>query len=409
MAAKTLDMKGSKRIFQWEGINKCGEKMKGEISAISTALVKAQLRHQGIQPKKVYKKWNLFGQRKKTIHAKEISVFSRQLATMMKAGIPIVQSFDIVARGVTNASLRHLILEIKSDVGSGMTFANALKKHPKYFNDLYCNLVNAGEQSGCLDVIIEKVATYKEKTETLKGKIKKALYYPAAVIVVVIMVTGALLIFVVPQFQQLFAGFGGKLPTMTRFVIYLSQIFQHYGWMILGAMGVAIYGFIEAKKRSKKVAHAIDYFLLKMPVIGVIIEKATIARFSRTLAITFAAGLPLVDALKSVAGVTGNVIFTDATSRIREDVATGQQMQLAMRNTQLFPTMVIQMVAIGEGSGSLEQMLSKVADFYEEEVDNAVDGLSSLLEPFIMVILGVLVGGLVIAMYLPIFKLGSVI
>lgn len=410
MTTKALAAQTKKSIFSWEGLNKRGEVMKGELSATSAALVKAQLRHQGIEPKKVRKKSvSLFGERKQSIKSKDITVFSRQMATMLAAGIPLIQAFDIVGRGVSNASMRHLILEVKSDVESGTTFTEALKKHPKYFNELYHNLVNAGEQSGCLDTILDKIAVYKEKTETLKGKIKKAMFYPAAVVVVAFIVTAALLIFVVPQFQDLFQGFGAELPAPTRLIITLSDFFQSYWWLIFGSIGLSVWLFIEARTRSPKVAHMVDRILLKLPILGEVLEKAAIARFSRTLAITFSAGLPLVDALKSVAGATGNILYANATHRIREDVSTGQQMQLAMRNTHLFPNMVVQMVAIGEESGALEQMLTKVADFYEEEVDNAVDSLSSLLEPLIMAFLGTIVGGLVIAMYLPIFKLGSVV
>lgn len=399
-----------RNLFVWEGTNRRGEVVNGEITAISVGYVKAQLRHQGITPKKVRKKFkSFFRSGAKRIKTKDITFFSRQMATMLTAGIPLVQAFDIVARGTTNTSLRNLILDIKSNVEAGSTFSEALKKHPRHFNELYQSLVHAGEQSGSLDIILSKVATYKEKTESLKGKIKKALFYPASVVIVAFVVTAAMLIFVVPQFQQLFQNFGAELPAMTRGIIHLSDFFQRYWWLVFGSIGFGIYTLIEARKRNPKVAHACDRTLLQIPIIGQILEKAAIARFSRTLAITFAAGLPLVDALKSVAGATGNILFANATHQIRESVATGQQMQVAMRNTNRFPNMVVQMVAIGEESGALEQMLTKVADFHEEEVDNAVESLSSLLEPAIMVFLGVIVGGLVVAMYLPIFKLGSVI
>lgn len=411
MATKTLQASSTKlNTFRWEGINKRGERLKGEMSASSIALIRAELRRQGISAKKIRKKGkSLFGAHKKRIKPLDISIFSRQLATMLAAGIPLVQAFDIVGRGHTNPSMQTLINAIKTDVESGTTLAEALGKFPKYFNELYCNLVDAGEQSGSLDIMLDKIATYKEKIESLKGKIKKAMFYPSAVIVVAIVVTTALLMFVVPQFQSLFQGFGADLPGLTLLVIRLSEWMQAYWLIIFVSIAFGIWVFIRAKTKSKKFAHAVDRILLKIPIIGKILTKAAIARYSRTLSITFAAGLPLVDALKSVAGATGNILYAKATMKIREAVSSGQQMHMAMTMTNLFPNMAIQMVAIGEESGSLEQMLSKVADFYEEEVNNAVDGLSSLLEPLIMAILGVLVGGLVIAMYLPIFKLGSVV
>ncbi|QDP72537.1 type II secretion system F family protein [Legionella israelensis] len=396
--------------FQYEGINRSGEKTKGEIEARSMAIAKADLRRQGIITKKVIKKRkSLFDRANKKITQADITVFSRQLATMIEAGIPLVQSFDIVAKGQSNKRVQDLINTIKNDVETGLTLAESLAKHPAYFNDLFCNLVDAGEKSGSLEVMLNKVATYKEKIESIKKKIKKALTYPIAVMVIAFLVTAGLLIFVVPQFESLFQGFGADLPAMTRMVIRLSETFQAYWYIIFGVLALAVYAFIYAKNHSPNFAQGVDRVMLKFPVIGPILEKAAIARFSRTLSITFAAGLPLVDALKSVAGATGNILFAKATDKIREEVSTGQQMQLAMENTHMFPNMVVQMVAIGEESGALEQMLSKVADFYEEEVDNAVDSLSSLLEPLIMAILGILVGGLVVAMYLPIFKLGSVV
>ncbi len=396
--------------YQYQGVNRAGEKTQGVIDARSLALAKANLRNQGIITKKIMKKRkSLFDRRSKKITQADITVFSRQLATMIEAGIPLVQSFEIVAKGQTNKRMEDLINEVKQDVETGLTLAEALQKHPAYFNDLFCNLVDAGEKSGSLETMLKKVATYKEKVETIKKKIKKALTYPMAVVAIAFLVTAGLLIFVVPQFESLFKGFGADLPAMTRMVINLSEFFQAYWYIIFGILGAAIYGFMYAKNHSQAFAQSVDKVMLKIPVVGNILEKAAIARFSRTLSITFAAGLPLVDALKSVAGATGNILFSNATNKIREEVSTGQQMQVAMENTHMFPNMVVQMVAIGEESGALEQMLSKVADFYEEEVDNAVDSLSSLLEPMIMAILGVLVGGLVIAMYMPIFKLGSVV
>jgi type IV pilus assembly protein PilC len=331
------------------------------------------------------------------------------MATMIQAGIPLIQAFDIVANGQTNNKMKELINDIKIEVESGSNLADALKKHPLFFNDLFCNLVDAGEKSGSLDVMLDKVATYMEKIETIKKKIKKALTYPMAVLAIAFLVTALLLIFVVPQFESLFQGFGADLPALTRGVISMSKIFEDYWYLIFGSVGGVIYAFNRAKKQSATFAQSIDRMMLKAPIIGSILEQASIARFTRTLSITFAAGLPLIEALKAVAGATGNIIYADATQIIGEEVSTGTQLNMAMKNTNLFPNMVIQMIAIGEESGKLEQMLSKVADVFEENVDNAVDALSSLLEPLIMSILGVLVGGLVIAMYLPIFKLGSVV
>lgn len=396
--------------FHYTGVNQAAQKINGDIEARSLALAKVELRRQGIVVNKIAKKRApFFNFKNKKIKSADITVFSRQLATMIESGIPLVQSFDIVAKGQSNKRLKQLIENIKCDVETGLTLSEALKKHPAYFNELFCNLVEAGEKSGSLDIMLDKIATYKEKIETIKKKIKKALTYPLAVMVVAFIVTTGLLIFVVPQFEALFKGFGADLPAMTQAVVSMSKFFQSYWYLIFGALGGGIYAFIYAKKHSAQFAQNVDRTLLKIPVIGPIIEKAAIARFSRTLSITFAAGLPLVEALKSVAGATGNIIYSKATDNIREEVSTGQQMNKAMENTRLFPNMVVQMVSIGEESGALEKMLSKVADFYEEDVDNAVDSLSSLLEPVIMTILGVLVGGLVVAMYLPIFKLGSAI
>jgi type IV pilus assembly protein PilC len=396
--------------YQWEGVNRAGEKVYGVLEARSIALAKSELRKQGIITKKIFKKRKpLFNKKNRKIKALDITMFSRQMATMIEAGIPLIQAFDIVSKGQTNERMKKLIAEIRTDVESGLTLAEAFRKHPAFFNDLFCNLVDAGEKSGSLEVMLDKIATYKEKIETIKKKIKKALTYPMAVLVIAFLVTAGLLIFVVPQFESLFHGFGADLPALTRGVIVLSEFFQAYWYIIFGLFAGAIYAFIYARSHSEKFAHNVDRMMLRLPVVGTILEKAAIARFSRTLSITFAAGLPLVEALKSVAGATGNILYAQATDRIREEISNGQQMQVAMENTKLFPNMVVQMIAIGEESGALEHMLTKVADFYEEEVDNAVDALSSLLEPMIMAILGVLVGGLVVAMYLPIFKLGSVV
>jgi type IV pilus assembly protein PilC len=328
---------------------------------------------------------------------------------MLTAGIPLVQAFEIVGAGHENPAVRKLVLAIKQDVESGTSLANALGKHPLYFDDLYVNLVSAGEQAGALETLLDKIATYKEKTEAIKKKIKKALTYPAAVVVVAVVVTIILLVFVIPQFESLFKGFGADLPAFTRMVVEMSKFIRDQGWLLAVGLGAFVYGFIWLKKRSAAMRRLIDRLALKLPIIGPILNKAAIARFARTLATTFAAGVPLVEALESVSGATGNIVFQEAVLRIRDEVATGQRLQRAMENTDMFPNMVIQMIAVGEESGSLDEMSGKVADFYEEDVDNAVDNLSSLLEPMIMAILGVLVGGLVIAMYLPIFKMGSVI
>ena len=396
-------------IFQWEGADKRGKRLKGESRAANMALVKADLRRQGIRPLKVKKKSTLFSQKKKKIRAGDIAVFSRQMATMMSSGVPLVQSFDIVGRGHQNPSMQDLVLSIKADVEGGTALADALKKHPLYFDDLFCNLVHAGEQAGVLEELLHKIATYKEKTESLKGKIKKAMFYPVAVIIVAFIVTAIIMIFVIPQFQDLFSSFGSDLPAFTQLVVAMSEWMQDWWWaLVLGVVGT---GIVVGKiwKRSRKFRHAVDVMLLKTPIIGLIVNKAAIARFARTLSTMFAAGVPLVEALESVAGATGNVVYGEAVLRMREDVATGQSLQLAMKQQNLFPHMVIQMVAIGEEAGSIDSMLAKVADFFEEEVDNHVDALSSLLEPLIMVILGTLIGGLVIAMYLPIFQMGSAV
>lgn len=396
--------------FHYEGINKAGQKMIGDIQARSLALAKADLRKQGIVTNKVIKKRKpLFDKKNKKISSNDITIFTRQLSTMIEAGIPLVSSFDIVAKGQANQRMKDLIDGIKQDVETGLTLAEALMKHPNYFNELFCNLVEAGEKSGSLDIMLNKVATYKEKIETIKKKIKKALTYPMAVLVVAFIVTAGLLMYVVPQFESLFKGFGADLPAMTQAVVNLSKAFKSYWYLIFGSLGGGIYAFIYFQKHSPNFAQSVDRAMLKFPIIGPILEKAAIARFARTLSITFAAGLPLVEALKSVAGATGNIIYANASDRIREEVSTGQQMNIAMENTHLFPHMVIQMVAIGEESGALESMLGKIADFYEEDVDNAVDSLSSLMEPLIMAVLGILVGGLVVAMYLPIFKMGTAV
>lgn len=408
--AKTGKNSKAPLTFHYVGINKTGQKVVGDIEARSMVLAKVDLRKRGIIINKIVPKRNtLFNKKNKRITSGDITLFSRQLATMIESGIPLVQSFDIVAKGQENKRLRDLIDDIKHDIETGLTLAETLRKRPAYFNELFCNLVDAGEKSGSLDLMLNKIATYKEKIETIKKKIKKALTYPMAVIIVAFIVTAGLLIFVVPQFEALFKGFGADLPVMTKAIVHLSKFFQSYWYFMIGTLCTTIYAFSYAQKHAPNFAQNIDRLLLKIPIVGSIIEKAAIARFARTLSITFAAGLPLVEALKSVAGATGNIIYSKATERIKDEVSTGQQMNKAMENTRLFPNMVTQMVAIGEESGALEKMLGKVADFYEEDVDNSVDSLSSLLEPLIMSLLGILVGGLVVAMYLPIFKLGSAI
>jgi type IV pilus assembly protein PilC len=397
--------------FVWEGTNKQGKRIKGEVVGPNLALVKADLRRQGITPLKVKKKPAslLGGKRKKKITSKDIAVFSRQLATMMTAGVPLVQAFEIVGRGHENPSMQELIMAVKADVESGTALAEALAKHPLHFDELFCNLVNAGEQAGILENLLDKIATYKEKVEAIKGKIKKALFYPAAIVVVAFIITAILLIFVIPQFESMFQGFGADLPALTAMVISLSKIFQEWWWAIFGGIGVAVYGAIQAKKRSKKFNQAMDKVVLKLPIVGEIVRKATIARFARTLSTMFAAGMPLVEAMETVADASGNSVYGQAILGMRDEVATGTQINICMKSTGLFPNMVVQMVSIGEETGSVDSMLAKVADFYEEEVDNMVDSLSSLLEPIIMAVLGVLIGGLVVAMYLPIFKMGEVV
>jgi len=397
-------------VFTWEGMDRRGSRVKGETRAANIALARAELRRQGVAPTKVKKKPRpLFGSGKKKIKTEDIAIFSRQLATMLAAGVPVVQAFDIVGRGHENAAMQDLILSIKADVESGTALTQALRKYPLYFDDLFCNLVAAGEQAGVLDILLDKIATYKEKTEAIKGKIKKALYYPAAVVVVAVGVTSVIMLFVIPQFKALFASFGADLPTFTLLVIAISDFMREYWWGIAFILGVAAYSVAKLWRQSEKFRHTVDRMTLKIPVVGPIIHKAAIARFARTLSTIFAAGVPLVEALESVAGATGNVVYSEAVLQMREEVAIGQGLQQSMRQRNLFPHMVVQMTAIGEESGALDDMLAKVADFYEAEVDNAVESLSSLIEPMIMVIIGSLVGGLVVAMYLPIFKLAAVV
>ena len=394
--------------FIWEGRDKRGNKVRGKSLAVNEQTLRADLRRQGVAPTRVKTQSNLFKGGGKP-NSEDISVFARQLATMMAAGIPMVQSFEIVGNGHEKPSMQKLILDIKASVEGGSTLHESLAKFPLYFDELFVNLVEAGEQAGALETLLDKIATYKEKTEALKKKIKKALFYPAAVMIVAVVVTIILLIFVIPQFEELFKGFGADLPAFTQMVVNLSRAVQHSGWWWgLLAIGAA-FGIRYFYKRSKNAQRGLDRVLLKFPVIGPILQKSAIARFARTLSTMFAAGVPLVEAMGSVAGATGNIVYEEATLRMKDEVATGQRLQKAMENQGLFPNMVVQMIAVGEESGSLDTMSGKVAEFYEAEVDNAVDSMSSLLEPLIMAILGVLVGGMVIAMYLPIFKLGQVV
>jgi len=397
-------------VFIWEGLDRGGARVKGRIRAPTIALVRAELRRQGVSLLKLRKQppsW--FGGIRKKIRTADIAVFSRQLATMMSAGVPLVQAFDVIGRGHDNPRMQDLVLAIKADIESGASLTEALRKHPRYFDDLVCNLVAAGEQAGVLDLLLDKIATYKEKTESIKGKIKKALVYPAAVILVAIVVTSAIMLFVIPQFEALFTSFGADLPAFTRLVIAISDLMRQWWWGLLEAPAVLYFSFITFRKRSPGFREFLHRLGLKLPLLGPVMHQAAIARFARTLSTTFAAGVPLVEALESVAGATGNLVYSRAVMQMREEVATGQALQDSMHRRNLFPHLVVQMTAVGEESGVLEDMLAKVADFYEEAVDNAVDGLSSLLEPLIMIVIGILVGGLVIAMYLPVFKLAAVV
>lgn len=395
--------------FLWEGTDRNGKKIKGKSLANDEATVRADLRRRGVVPTRIRKQRKGLFAGGGTITSGDISIFSRQLATMLAAGIPLVQAFEIVGAGHENAAMQKLIFAIKAEVEGGSALAEALAKQPLYFDDLFVNLVEAGEQAGALESLLDKIATYKEKTEAIKKKIKKALTYPAAVLAVAFIVTTILLIFVIPSFEDLFQGFGADLPAFTRMIIDLSFFVRSNGIYIVMIISAAVATFLYFLKRSRPFRHFLDRVLLKAPIIGPILEKAAIARYARTLSTMFAAGVPLVEALESVAGATGNIVYEVGVLEIRDEVATGQRLQVAMENTGLFPNMVIQMIAVGEESGSLDAMSSKVADFYEADVDDAVDNLSSLLEPMIMAILGVLVGGLVVAMYLPIFKLGAVV
>jgi type IV pilus assembly protein PilC len=393
-------------LYTWEGKDKTGKLVKGEMRASGENIVNATLRRQGIQNAKVKKAASGSG---KKITDQDITFFTRQLATMMKAGVPLLQAFDIVAKGHSNPSVTRLLLEIKTEVETGSSLAQSFRKYPLYFDNLFCNLVQAGEQAGILDSLLDRLAIYKEKMLAIRGKIKKALFYPVSILVVAFIVTAVIMIFVIPQFKELFAGFGANLPAPTLVVMQISEIFTAYWWLIFGSIGLAFWLFTNSLKRSEKMQFAMDRLMLKLPVVGDMVRKATIARWTRTLSTMFAAGVPLVEALDSVAGAAGNRVYMMATKKIQQEVSTGSSLTVSMQNSGVFPNMVLQMCAIGEESGALDGMLGKVADFFEREVDDAVDALSSLMEPLIMAVLGVIIGGLVIAMYLPIFKMGQVV
>lgn len=406
--AKKLIKNPSRDVaFSWEGLDKSGKKIQGELIAASETVVKSTLRRQGIVIKKINKKNAL--RRGKSISGKDVAMFTRQLATMMKAGVPLLQAFDIVAKGHSNPSVQKLLIDIKTDIEGGNSLSASFGKHPLQFDTLYINLVNAGEQAGILDQVLDRLATYQEKTIAIKGKIKSALFYPLSIIVVAFVITAIIMLFVVPAFKQLFTSFGADLPTPTLIMMSISDFFVAYWWLIFTVLGGGIWFFFYTWKRSRIMQHFMDRAVLKLPIFGPVLKKAAIARWTRTLSTMFAAGVPLVEALSSVAGAAGNIIFYDATQKIRAEVTIGTSLTIAIQNTQLFPNMVQQMVAIGEESGSLDAMLAKVADFYEAEVDDAVGALASLMEPIIMVILGGLIGSMVVAMYLPIFKMGSVV
>lgn len=393
--------------FHWEGTDKTGKKVKGEMLAPGEAFVRQSLRRLGINVVKV-RKQSLFARSQK-ITEKDIALFTRQLATMLKAGVPLLQAFDISARSHANASLQRLLGDIKSDVETGSSMSVAFRKYPKYFDGLYCNLVNAGEQAGILDTVLDRIASYKEKMLAIKGKIKSALFYPAIVLTVAFIITAGIMIFVIPAFKDLYGKSGQDLPALTMLVMTISDAFVNYWYMIFGAIGLAVAGIMRAWQRSPALRARMDAWILKMPVFGPLIEKATVSRWARTFSSMFSAGVPMVEALDSVAGAAGNHVFMEATMKIKTQVATGSSLAVCLQTAGVFPNMLIQMVSIGEESGSLDSMLSKVADYYEREVDEAVAGISSLMEPFIMVILGTLIGGIVIAMYLPIFKMGAVV
>lgn len=398
---------GKEIVYSWEGTDKKGKRVKGEMKATGEAFVNATLRRQGITVAKVRKSRGLKSGGK--VSDKDVTLFTRQLATMMKSGVPLLQAFDIVGKGHSNPAVAKLLGDIKADVETGSSLSQAFRKYPLYFDNLFCNLVGAGEAAGILDSLLDRLATYKEKILAIKGKIKSALFYPIAIIVVAFVITAIIMIFVIPAFKELFSNFGADLPAPTLVIMAISDFFVSYWWAIFGSIGGGLWFFFYTWKRSEKMQATMDRLFLKMPIFGEIIRKATIARFSRTLATMFAAGVPLVEALDSVAGASGNKVYYDATKQVQGEISTGTSLTVAMQNTEVFPNMVLQMVAIGEESGALDSMLSKVADFYEGEVDDAVEAMSSLMEPIIMVVLGTLIGGMVVAMYLPIFKMGQVV
>lgn len=401
--------KATKEVtFAWEGTDKKGKRIKGEMKATGEAFVNATLRRQGINVTKV-KKQSGFGAKSGKVTEKDVTLFTRQLATMMKAGVPLLQSFEIVGKGHSNPAVSKLLSDIKSDVETGSSLSSAFRKYPLYFDALFCNLVGAGEQAGILDSLLDRLATYKEKILAIKSKIKSALFYPVSIIIVAFVITAVIMIFVIPAFKELFSSFGADLPAPTLIVMSISDFFVEYWWAIFGSIGGGLWFFFYTWKRSEKLQATMDRLLLKLPLFGELVRKATIARFARTLSTMFAAGVPLVEALDSVAGASGNRVYYDATKKIQSEISTGTSLTVAMQNSDVFPNMVLQMVAIGEESGALDSMLSKVADFYEAEVDDAVEALSSLMEPIIMVVLGTLIGGLVVAMYLPIFKMGQAV
>jgi len=393
-------------VFEWEGKDRNGKPVRGEIRAAGENQVQATLRRQGVLVQKVKKRRTASTKR---IRPKDIAIFTRQLATMMKAGVPLLQSFDIVGRGNPNPSVAKLLNQIRTDVETGTSLSAAFRKHPLYFNALYCNLVEAGEAAGILEDLLDRLATYMEKTEAIKSKVKSALMYPAAVIVVAFIVVVVIMIFVIPAFKEVFSSFGADLPAPTLLVIAISEFFVAYWWIVFGALGGGFYFFMQAWQRNVKVQRVMDRVMLNMPIFGTLVEKSTVARWTRTLSTMFAAGVPLVEALDSVGGASGNSLYADATTQIQREVSTGTSLTMAMNNARIFPSMVLQMTAIGEESGALDHMLGKAADFYEQEVDDMVAGLSSLMEPIIIVVLGVIIGGIVIAMYLPIFQLGQVV
>ena len=393
-------------VFEWEGKDRNGKAVRGEVRAAGENQVQAALRRQGVLASKIKKRRMRSG---KSIKPKDIAIFTRQLATMMKAGVPLLQSFDIVGRGNANPSVSKLLNDVRSDVETGTSLSSAFRKFPKYFDNLYCNLVEAGEAAGILEALLDRLATYMEKTEAIKSKIKSALMYPASVVVVAFVVVAIIMIFVIPAFKQVFSSFGADLPAPTLIVMAISEFFVAYWWLIFGVVGGGLYFFMQAWKRNERVQKVMDRLLLKLPIFGTLIDKSCVARWTRTLSTMFAAGVPLVEALDSVGGASGNSVYADATVKIQQEVSTGTSLTSAMTNANLFPSMVLQMTAIGEESGSIDNMLGKAADFYESEVDDMVAGLSSLMEPIIIVFLGVLIGGIVVSMYLPIFKLGQVV